>query len=159
MKDITQAPINFILQNLLHLTHMQSNQFFKTYDMKPGQFGILFVLDKHGSCSQRELADRIGVTPPSMTVAIQKLEKIGYLKKLTDPNDQRVSRVEITEEGAACVKEAKKVLEHIEEILVKNMSLEEKLLLRRLLLQMRENILESKEMDGVELAKACPHLD
>lgn len=159
MEDLKQAPINFILQNLLHLTHVQANHYFEKYDMKPGQFGILFVLDKRGSCSQRELAKSIGVTPPSMTVAIQKLEKRGYIRKQQDENDQRISRIKITNAGKQCVEEARKVLEHMEQTLVKNMSLEEALLLKRLLIQMRDNILDSKELDGVDLKKQCPHLD
>ena len=44
-------------------------------------------------------------------------------------------------------------------VLFKDMSVEEKLLLRRLMLQMRENLFSVKEINLKELMETCPHMD
>ena len=58
---------------------------------------------------QRELAERLNLTPPSITAAIQKMEKMDYIKRTPDPHDQRVLRLSLTEKSRA-------YLEHIGEV-------------------------------------------
>ena len=70
--------------------------------IKPGQAGILLFLRKAGPLSQREIADHIGVKPPSVTVAIQKLEKLEYVERRPDKKDQRIVNIQITEKGMEC---------------------------------------------------------
>ena len=49
------------------------------YELKAGQAGVLFVLDNEGTLSQREIAGKMCVKPPSMTVMLQKMEKNGFV--------------------------------------------------------------------------------
>ncbi len=44
---------------------------------------ILAVLWKEDGCSQKELASQLGVKPPTVTVSIQRLEKIGIIVRKT----------------------------------------------------------------------------
>ena len=46
-----------------------------------------------------ELADKLGVKPPSVTVAVAKLEKRDFVKKNDCQTDGRVVRVFLTEQG------------------------------------------------------------
>ena len=48
-------------------------------DLKPSQAGVLFSLKHWGEQSQKQLAERVGITPPSMTVALRKMEEKGYV--------------------------------------------------------------------------------
>lgn len=61
-------------------------------ELKAGQAGILAILQMVGPMSQRELADHIHITPPSVNVAVQKLEKLGYIRKEQDEKDQRMNK-------------------------------------------------------------------
>ena len=79
-----------ILGQISHLSEYYAKQMFEPYDLKPGQAGILVVLSLDGEMSQRELAERLNLTPPSITAAIQKMEKMDYIKRTPDPHDQRV---------------------------------------------------------------------
>lgn len=145
------APVQMILQQLLLLTKYQAIHLLEHFDLNPGQAGILFTLSHRGNLTQRELATRIGITPPSMTVALRKMEEKGYVIKQPDELDQRKIRIHLTEKGAGCIDDMKKVFRQIEEIMFRGFLPEEKLLLRRFLLQMEENILKSKEMDGMDM--------
>lgn len=143
-----------ILMQITHLNMQTAKKMFIQYDVKPGQAGILFILDKHGRLSQKEVADRFGVTPPSITVALRKMESQNYIYKEPDENDRRIIRLSLTDKGKECVEHIKHVAEDLEKTLCKDMSIEEKLLLRRLFIQMRDNLLE-----GCDETMICPPLD
>ena len=51
-------------------------------------------------CTVSKLAAMLGVSKPSVTVMVNKLEKKGYLKKLSSPEDGRSVKVNLTREGA-----------------------------------------------------------
>ncbi len=42
------------------------------------------IADGRTDVTERELADHIHITPPSVNVAVQKLEKLGYIRKEQD---------------------------------------------------------------------------
>lgn len=109
-------------------------------DLKIGQAGILFMLGKYGPQSQREIADKICLTPPSVTVAVQKLEQSGLTVKRPDAEDQRRTIIDVTEKGKSYLSEIKNSMQEIEDIMFQNMSREEELLFRRLVMQMMENL-------------------
>lgn len=158
--NIENEPIYMLLHQLVHLSKYQAFQHLEKFKLKPGQAGILFVLSGSGKLSQRELASKIGITPPSMTVALRKMEELNYVGREPDEKDQRIIRIFLTEKGKNCVKEIKDVMEQMEEVLFQTISQEEKMLLRRLLYQMRQNLLESKYFKGMNMKtimnRACP---
>lgn len=90
--------------------------------------------------SQKELAARLNVTPPSITASIQKMERDGYLTRHPDPKDQRVMRLSLTEKGKSCIQGVRTVARQMEELMFCNMTGEEVALLKRLLLQISDNL-------------------
>ena len=53
--------------------------------------------------SQKELADRLNITPAAVTSALKKIEADGYVER-TLGHDNRYNELEITEKGRALVK-------------------------------------------------------
>lgn len=151
MRNTEDAPVFMLMHQLVHLSRYHAMKRMETLNLKPSQAGILFMLNREGRLCQRELAEKIGLTPPSMTVALQKLEKSGYICKVKDENDQRITRIILTQEGKNQVDELKRVMEDMEEILYRGMSKEERLLLRRLMIEMRSNLLNSRDLGGVDM--------
>ena len=142
-----EMPMPMMLYQVVHLHKQYVLQQMKPTGLQVSQAGILFILRNCGPMSQREIADKIHVTPPSVTVAIQKLEKLGYIERRPDERDQRVMRIYLTEPGDTAVDQVQRILETTQEKLLRHMSPEEKLLLRRLVLQMRDNLMEEQELD------------
>lgn len=130
-----------LLGQIGHLSKCHAMKEMGPMDLKPGQAGILFILSKESGMSQKLLAEKIGITPPSMTAALRKLEAKGYVEKEPDVCDQRILRVRLTEKGENCIEGLKRVADHMEEILFRNFSQEERLLMKRLLLEMRKNLI------------------
>lgn len=143
--NYNEAPALGVLSQVMHLTACHAKDLFGNYNLKPWQAAILFVLNGAGELSQRELAAKINVTPSTITTAIQKMEKEGYIVRRADEKDQRILRLQVTEKGKDCIEHIKEVGEKMDALLFQGMNLEEKLLLKRLLIQVRDNLEKGKE--------------
>lgn len=129
-----------LMNQVMHLYVQKSLELVRDIKMHPGQGGLLWVLKCNEGLSQKELADRLGIKPPSITAMLKKLEAEEYIVRKQDEKDQRITRIYITPEGekiAACMGE---ILAKLSKEAFANMSEEEVMLLRRLLLQMRDNL-------------------
>ena len=113
---------------------------YREFDMNRSQAAILFMLHRRETMSQRELAQELNMTAPSITSAIQKMEREGYITRRPDDADQRVMRLALAKRGRACIQSVREVGGRMDEIILGGMSLEEKLLFRRLMLQVRDNL-------------------
>jgi len=150
VKNIDEASAFILMHQLMHLSRYHAVRRMENLNLNPSQAGILFILNSHGRLSQRQLAEKIGITPPSMTVTLRKLEELGYIRKEPDECDQRILRICLSEAGQDCIGRLESVMEEMEKILYQGFTLEERLLFRRLLLAMRENMLESKDFKGMD---------
>lgn len=140
-----------LLHQIVHLSKYWAMKNMEKYDLKPSQAGILFILNCEGSLSQRELAEKIGITPPSMTVALKKMEKRGYILKEPDEKDQRIIRITLSPEGYECIRNLEGTMKNMDDMLYQGISPEEKMFLRRLLMEMRQNLLAYKEFEGMDI--------
>ena len=60
---------------------------------------LLHVIEKHGPLTQKDIARRMRIKPATLTVRLQRLEKMEYVKRETDVNDKRIQKVSITAFG------------------------------------------------------------
>ena len=127
---------------LMHKMMNRAKDMYREFDLNKSQAGILFTLHHSDSMSQKELAARLNVTPPSITSSIQKMEKEGYLTRHPDPADQRIMRLTLTEKGESCIKGVYAVAEQMEELMFRGMTREEIMLFKSLLFQISDNLNE-----------------
>jgi DNA-binding MarR family transcriptional regulator len=74
-------------------------------DMTPQQYWLLRHLRHHGPTRISELANALGITAGSATVACQRLEKAAFLTRTRQAHDERVVQVALTEQGQALIEE------------------------------------------------------
>ena len=65
----------------------------------PGQAGCLWALGAREGISQRELADMVQLSPPTVTAMLQKMERAGLIRREADGGDQRITRLYLTDPG------------------------------------------------------------
>ena len=106
----------------------------------PGQIPVLGLLAYKDGLSQREIAEKLHITPPTVNVTVQRLEKAGFLNREADEKDQRISRIYMTEKGKQAKESGMKKVQDNEKILLDGFSEEDLCLLRRFLDQITENI-------------------
>ena len=71
-----------------------------------------FVMNRvcrEGPIRLTTLAAKEGVSQPSMTQLVQRLEKLGLLTRLADPDDGRAALVGITDDGQTMLDERKRM--------------------------------------------------
>jgi DNA-binding MarR family transcriptional regulator len=76
-------------------------------DLSPTQSAVLATLDNHGPVTLGELAELERVASPTITKVTGILQERGLVEKVTDPNDRRFVRVELTGEGKALVERSR----------------------------------------------------
>lgn len=65
------------------------------------QFLALRRLGEHGPMAPGELARSLDYSAGALTRLLDKLEHLGYLQRVPDPNDRRALRLELTPAGRA----------------------------------------------------------
>ena len=68
------------------------------YAVAPAHFGLLTILN-HGSCSLGELAEKLGVSLPTMSNSVSTLTERGWITRHPSKTDRRVMIVELTPLG------------------------------------------------------------
>jgi len=99
--------------NLLHRIYI--HRAAAKNDIYFGQLPILEYVDKHDKCTQRELAETLQVTAPSIATSIKRMQKTGLLKKEADENDLRCTRISMTEKGREQTLKCRSVFDAVDE--------------------------------------------
>lgn len=109
-------------------------------DIYVGQDHLLWQLWNQDGITQTELCERLGCEPPTLTNMVKKLESYGLLTRKKDAIDARVTRVFLTEEGRQIRTPIDDIWEKHQEKMLKGISTEELIILKRLLHQIDANL-------------------
>jgi DNA-binding MarR family transcriptional regulator len=132
-----------LVEDLLALARLL--RFRRGSGMTPQQYWLLRELNEHGPLNIGELAQALGITTGSTTVACKRLEKAGQLTRERQLEDERIVRVALTEQGRAQIEDLRQrrrseldqwlaVLGHGEQEVLRNMI---------------ERLLEAAEIQGL----------
>jgi DNA-binding MarR family transcriptional regulator len=105
-----------------------------------GQEMVLIELFEQDGLRGGELADRLGVEPPTVTKMLRRLEKCGLVQRRQDTRDARSFRVYLTGEGRSLEEPLARCWERVEESTFAGMSVGEWRTFRRLLAKVRANV-------------------
>jgi len=84
-------------------------------EVTPIQAMVLFLLQKKDGASLTELSQGLMLENPTVTGLADRLEKLGYVKRLDDPNDRRVYLIHLTKKGDAVAKRALPIIKKLNE--------------------------------------------
>lgn len=132
--------IEHLIPQLCREHYERAQSLFHALGLWRGQPPILKRLWQGDGCTQRELGEALQVQPATITKMIRRMEQSGFVERRPDVTDQRVVRVYLTEAGRAVQPQVEGVSRKLAAEMLQGLSLEEQLLLRRLLMQMRDNL-------------------
>lgn len=95
-----------LLADVVSLVEPRLLELWKTTGMTFGQRRLLRRL-REGSCSAGALATELGVSAPSLTRQLQKLEDNGLIARTVDPDDRRRVVVTLTAAGSNALEDHK----------------------------------------------------
>lgn len=142
-KEMDTLPISSLLHFLSGFYMKCAAKEMLKYDLKPPVGRLLMLIHTMDHPSQRELADYMHFTPPTVTVMLTKLEQKGLVIRTQDDQDQRVTHISLTDEGEACLNRTDKSWKALDEALFEGISQDECDSMRSLLIKMIRNLQNS----------------
>ncbi len=125
-------------------------QQFAEMGIHSSQIPIIMILNRTDGCSQKEMAEKLEIKPPTVNVSIQRLEKAGIVCRRRDEYDQRIMRVYLTDKGKEIVEQISVRVKEMEKMVFRNFSDAELCLMRRFFEQILQNL---DDMPGKPVVK------
>ena len=135
-----EETISFLLAQVCKAHRGAANHLLSEFGLHAGQEMVLLSLWRQCGMTQSQLAEELCVEAPTLTRMVQRLEKAELLARCGDADDARVSRVHITAKGRALQEPVAAVWNQLDVQTLQSFTLEERVLLRRLLLQVQQNL-------------------
>jgi MarR family transcriptional regulator, organic hydroperoxide resistance regulator len=140
MSLFDRESLGFLLSQVVRSYQHRMQSLLSEYGLYSGQPPVLFMLWEQDGRSQTEFCEKLELKPSTVTVMLQRMEKAGLLQKLSDKEDLRVSRVFLTEKGKSIRAEVENAISKLDDECFIGFTDEEKILLRRFFLSMRNNL-------------------
>lgn len=138
----TEDGFELILADICRIHHRAVHALLENFGLYRGQPPLLHRLWEKDGRTHNELADSLHVTPATVSRMIRRLEKNGFLKRQSDPSDERVSRVFLTERGRDVEKAVKAALADLDRGAFSGFSPKEREDLRIYLNRIKENLIK-----------------
>lgn len=117
----------------------------KDITLSPEQSRLLFMIDSGKMNNQKVVAKKMHITPATLSVRLQRLEKAGYVRRKIDPNDKRNYILEVEPKGKELVKDSIEIMEEAAMQLFTGFTRDEFLMLQGYLERMKNNVRKLKE--------------
>ena len=132
--------IDFLLAQVCRLHYSRARILLEEFGLFRGQPPLFALWEKEGR-THSELAEHLHVQPATITKMIKRMERAGFVERRQDAEDQRVSRVYLTDAGRNIRDAVEGVWRELEEQTFAGFSLEERTLLNQFLLRIRHNLM------------------
>ncbi|WP_279155009.1 MarR family winged helix-turn-helix transcriptional regulator [Thomasclavelia cocleata] len=140
--DVEKMINNFrSLHKTMHYMMMEKTEKF---NISPDQTRLLFILQNHQNINQNALAKKLNITKATLSVRLQRLEKLGYLTKTQDKNDKRNYILNITETGEIFIETAIRIMKEKTLIMFEGVSKEQITIINDVIDIMKNNIKKCK---------------
>lgn len=135
--------LDHLLGQVCHLHHGRIRTKFRELGLYRGQPAVLEALMEEDGRTHSDLAAWMHVTPATVTKMIQRMEKAGHVGRRDDPDDLRISRVYLTEDGRAVHAQLQAVFRAVDTETFAGFTSEERAQLEQLLRKIRSNLLDA----------------
>lgn len=98
MKDLYRETVHKMCRVTLLHRYRISNA-LSGLNIYRGQPEILGFLIDNGECSQKQLAESVGVSAASIATSLKRMCRAGFVERTEDEADRRINRIRITERG------------------------------------------------------------
>ena len=105
---------------------------------------ILFHLVRNESLTQVEIVNKTHLRAPTISVALQKMESDGLIKRVSNDSDQRYLKVSITEDGYKLYSEMDKAIHEMDISLTSDIDKEELEIAKKVLKKISSKMLEEE---------------
>jgi DNA-binding MarR family transcriptional regulator len=137
-----EKSIGYLIHRLDMLLTSGLGRSFRTngYNITPEQWGILCKLWEGDGIHQAELSKQVGKDEPSVTRILSPMARNGFITRQGVPEDKRLSKIYVTEEGKNIKKEAVPIVRAFLQGALNGLDQKDIEALRRILEQIANNL-------------------
>jgi DNA-binding MarR family transcriptional regulator len=128
----------YLLAKAYQRAHTVLKRRVAAYGLTPIQQLVLGALWQDEGISAGDLGKKLILDPATLSGILDRMAERGWLVKRTDPEDKRVTRIYLTNEARYLEPNLTAERDSANEEILRNLSLEEKVLLKRLLKDLRD---------------------
>ena len=134
--------INFLLTTAQHTVFQYLSQRLAPYDITPSQYGILNCLwINDGTCLPRQIAELLCLETSTVSGIQDRMQKKDLIDRVINPENRREILVMITPKGEALKAPVVKMIDEVNEEVLKDFSPKETEFIRKSLRQIAEKAL------------------
>jgi DNA-binding MarR family transcriptional regulator len=93
--------VDRLIGEVCRLHHKRAHALLEALGLYRGQPRVLFALWNEEGLTHSDLAEHMRVSAATISKMVQRMEKTGFLVRRADDEDQRISRVYLTDAGRA----------------------------------------------------------
>ncbi|MCK1985737.1 MULTISPECIES: MarR family winged helix-turn-helix transcriptional regulator [Peribacillus] len=132
--------IRELLDKISSQTRRNYNYLLHDLNLHVGQDNLLCKLWKEDGLTQVELCNKLNCEAPTVTNMVKALEKKELIIRRKDYDDKRITRIFLTDAGKNLEAPVNEKWRKQQDRLLTDITLDERMLLRRLLKQMEANL-------------------
>ena len=132
-----------LFSQICRLKHARVHTLYEALGLYRGQPRVLHALWDQEGLTHTELSRLLRVQPATITKMIQRMEKVGFVERRHDPDDQRVSRVYLNAAGRAVREDVQQVWLRLDDEAFAGFAEEERALLREFFCRIRDNLTQA----------------
>jgi DNA-binding MarR family transcriptional regulator len=134
--------LDALFAQICKLKHARIHTLLEGLGLYRGQPPVLQALWEQEGLMHTELARRLHVQPATITKMLKRMEKAGFIERRPDLEDQRVSRVYLTDAGRGVRADVQHVWRQLEDEAFAGFTPEERVQLRHFFLHIRTNLID-----------------
>ncbi|MDQ0858170.1 MULTISPECIES: MarR family winged helix-turn-helix transcriptional regulator [Bacillaceae] len=142
LSDKMVADMEKSLRHISVMVKQKGREILNQFPITPPQFVALQWLSEHGDMTVGELSNKMYLACSTTTDLVDRMEKNKLVVRIKDPNDRRVVRVHLLEEGQRIIEEVIQKRQQYLKNVIKNYDMQEIIQLEsslmKLHLEMRE---------------------
>jgi DNA-binding MarR family transcriptional regulator len=102
-RPLGYRPLGYLLSECANGIRTATGHALDEYAVLPREFGLMLLIDEHGSMNQRRLGNLHRMDRTSVTKHLDRLEQLGYIVRHPDPDDRRAHVITLTTLGTDTV--------------------------------------------------------
>ena len=127
--ELTQC-INYLLTTAQHSVFQYLNGKLSEYDVTPSQYGVLSCLWQREFATPKQISEILCLETSTISGVLDRMQKKGLIDRVINRNDRREVRVVPTEKGNALEEPISKIIDEVNEEVLKCFTDEEVALLK-----------------------------
>ena len=131
---------SFALAKVCRAHRAYVGELLAEHGLHVGQEMVLVELWQDDGLRGGELAERLGVEPPTITKMLRRLETCGLVERRADPEDARSLRVYLTGQGWSLEEPVVRCWKRAEQTVLSGINARDRLTIRRLLDRVKSNL-------------------